>query len=356
MDLDKESGEPEGVWENIYKVITACNYLTGIDPTTITGDQDDIKHSIGQAFALRAMAHYDLLRYFGQQHVTGGTLGIPYITQLFTVSLNKYPARNTIAECETFIMADLEQAIALMSDSQNGSSYMSTNAANALAARIALYFGDWATAKAKAWEVINSGDYSIIEADQFAASWAIDNSENSIFELSFNGTDNEGSNGLAQIYRGPSYGDAEALPSIVDIFDVNDVRGGSDMIDYDPHPDFTSNFRNLGKYPTETNSDNVFLIRYEEVILIYAEACFEINNADPDALGYLNMIPEERNADAYIEAFAFDDLARTHLDIPLVDPDRQTHGGPAYGSYKYAFPIPIVEMNANSNMVQNAGY
>lgn len=40
----------------------------------------------------------------------------------------------------------------------------------------------------------------------------------------------------------------------------------------------------------------------------------------------------------------------------IVDAVRQTHGGPVYGSYNYAFPIPTNEINANSNMVQNKNY
>jgi hypothetical protein len=64
----------------------------------------------------------------------------------------------------------------------------------------------------------------------------------------------------------------------------------------------------------------------------------------------------ERRKELCFEGFRFDDLARTGSDIPLVDQYRQTHGGPKYGSYKYAFPIPTVEMTANSNMVQNDGY
>ena len=107
------------------------------------------------------------------------------------------------------------------------------------------------------------------------------------------------------------------------------------------------------------------------MVLILAEAKVELG--EPDALEVLNLIPAKRNATLYTEAtkanvllerrkelcfegFRFDDLARTGNDIPLVDQYRQTHGGPKYGSYKYAFPIPTVEMNANSNMVQNDGY
>jgi len=107
------------------------------------------------------------------------------------------------------------------------------------------------------------------------------------------------------------------------------------------------------------------------VILNYAEALFELSDAN--ALTVLNQIPAARNATPYaaiskanilnerrkelcFEGFRFDDLARTGANIPLVSPFQQTHGGVAYGSYKYAFPIPLVELNANSSMIQNFGY
>jgi hypothetical protein len=129
--------------------------------------------------------------------------------------------------------------------------------------------------------------------------------------------------------------------------------------------------RNYGKWAALDYSNEVILFRYEEVILNYAEALFELSDAN--ALTVLNQIPAARNATPYaaiskanilnerrkelcFEGFRFDDLARTGSNIPLVDPFKQTHGGPAYGNYKYAFPIPLIELNANSNMVQNFGY
>ena len=251
---------------------------------------------------------------------------------------------------------------------------MTTYGAQALAARVALYFEDWTTAKSMANMVITSNKYSIINANQYAASWSIDGSINSIFELGFSNTDNEGINGLANIYRYSDYGDVRALPNILTIFDDNDIRGGAiagkAMIDWDADANFK--LRNIGKYPSHSFDDNVPLIRYEEVILIYAEAALETGDA-ATALTYLNMVPAKRGANLYtvankdnillerrkelcFEGFRFDDLARTKSDIPLSDPVLQTHGGPAYGSYKYAFPIPQVEMLANSNMVQNYGY
>ena len=151
-----------------------------------------------------------------------------------------------------------------------------------------------------------------------------------------------------------------------------DVRAAADIICPDPDVP-TRDYCNLGKYPSYDYSDNVPVLRYEEVILSYAEALWRINPADANALTQLNLVPAERNAILHVaidediillerrrefcfEGMRFHDLARTGRDIPLVDVFNQTHGGPAYGSYNYAFPIPIGEMDANLNMIQNRGY
>jgi len=379
MDLVKTSGSVATTWAQIYSVIASANIIISIDPTKITGDVAAINHVIGQAYALRALGHFDLLKLYGQQHVTGaGVLGIPYVKTYKGTPQSLLPARNTVTECKQFILADLATALTKMSATLNNSTkqYMTTYGAQALTARVALYFGDWATAKTNANAVITSGKYSIVPAAQYAASFKTDGAVNSIFELAFSTTDNMGINGLSQIYRGDAYGDIRALPSVLNIFDPNDVRGGSvagkAMINWDPNPAKAYKLRNIGKFPSADFSDNISLIRYEEMILTYAEACFETSDA-PTALTYLNMLTAQRGANAYtvatkanimlerrrefiFEGLRFDDLARTHADIPLTDPTLQQHGLVPYGSFKYAFPIPDVEMLANSNMVQNAGY
>ncbi len=369
MDLGNNDGYASGTWSQIYAVIASANII--IATTDIEGDATQLSHLQGQAYAIRALAHFDLLKLFGQQHVTGGdqTLGVPYITVYKGDDL--LPARNTVDEVKTNIYADLTTALTMMSESLNDASaqMITTYAVNAIQARVAIYFGDWATAKTACEAVINSNDYSIIPAASFSTIWDTDSPANSIFELAFSSTDNANINGLQYIYRGAQYGDIQTLQDLQDIFEATDVRGTVDgMIGMEG-----AKIRNLGKYPSLDYSDDVFLFRYEEVILNYAEALFELNNADPNALTYLNMIPSNRGATPYgactkanimlerrkelcFEGFRFDDLARTHSDIPLVSPFQQTHEGPTYGNYKYAFPIPLVELNANSGMVQNFGY
>ena len=72
--------------------------------------------------------------------------------------------------------------------------------------------------------MISSGFYSIIGADNYVSSCAIDNTDNSIFELAYDQVDNSGNGGLAFIYRGDVYGDIEVLPSVADIYEEGDVR------------------------------------------------------------------------------------------------------------------------------------
>lgn len=370
MKMGDDDGYARNTWAQIYRVIANANIIIAQDPASLTGDATAINNVIGQAYAIRALAHFDLLKLYGEQHVTGGNdMGIPYVMQYKGNDL--LPARNTVSEDKSFIEADLDKALTLMSASLNAADKetISTYAVNALQARVAIYFGDWAKAKTACEAVINSGVYSIATADNYSKTFSAKGTDNIIFELAERPTDNANINGLSYIYRGDSYGDIQVLTDLLNIFDAGDVRASADMIAFDAN----GKLRNMGKYPTNANFDyDIPILRYEEVILNYAEALFELGDA-ANALTYLNMITSNRLANDYTEAtkanimqerrrelcfegFRFDDLARTHSDIPLVSPLEQTHGGPAYGSYNFAFPIPIAEINANSNMVQNKGY
>lgn len=356
-----------GVWSQLYAVIGSANIV--INAADITGDAALVNHLKGQALAVRALAHFDLVKLYGQQHVTGGgDLGVPYVTT-FREPSEYFPSRKTATEVKTLAIADLDMALTMMSAGLNDASKqtITTHAVNAIKAKIALYFGDMTTARDASFAVINSNAFTIPDAASFAATWSTDSASNSIFEIAVSSVDNVGINGLANIYRGPTYGDISVLQNLKDIYDANDVRGSAAFFGAD-----ALGIRNVGKYPTmNTFDDNISVLRYEEMILIYAEA--NLATAPGTSLTYLNMIPAKRNATAYTAAsldnillerrkeFAFEgmrfhDLARTGKNIPLVDPFNQTHGGPAYGDYKYAYPIPLAEAGVNSNVVQNKGY
>ena len=381
MNLNSESGIVESLWAQMYGVIASANIV--INAENIEGEQSEIDHLKGQAYAIRALAHFDLVTFYGQQNVNGGSessVGVPYV-MTFRDNDNLFPARNTVGEVKEMAYADLDMASSLMSASQNGGPvFITTFAADAIKARIATYFGDWQTALTSSKAVIDSGAFDVASEDEFLSTFALEGGVNTIFEIAFTPIDNPGINGLANIYQDTNYGDVVVLPNLAAIYGDDDVRGVQD-VDEDGNVtdagviqiDAAGLFRNVGKYPSiAPYDDNVPVIRYEEIVLIYAEALLETGNAG-EALDWLNMIPMNRGAEEYSEAtkdnillerrkelafegFRFHDLARTGKDIPAPDAVQQSHGGPSYGDYNFALPVPFAEVDANANIDQNFGY
>ena len=386
-----------GPWGSIYGVIAITNIVIGADIATLSGSAAQIAHTQGQAYALRALAHFDLLKSYGQHFITGqgggASLGVPYV-KTYKDPANLTPARGTVGSNVGDIAADLTTAIAMMSQSlDSSSSYMTVAGAYAVLARAALYAGSvdpslYATAGTAAKWVIDNSGRSPVGASGFAASYVTDNASNSILELAFSGTDSRGINGIAYILRGTSYGDVRILTrdvdangvkvganlDLLDILTAADVRGSADMIGVaQGYPTV------LGKYPTMSGADNITILRVEEMHLIYAEAMLRAGDA-ATALTYLNNIPAirglgagyyasatlenillERRKEFYFEGLRYDDLLRTGQGMPLIDTFKQlnddlTGTPPAYGSYRTAYPIGTGEMNANPNMVENYGY
>jgi hypothetical protein len=387
-DMDYSSNGA-GPWSTIYRVIAITNIVINADASNLTGSAAQITHIQGQAHALRALAHFDLLQDYGQHFISGqgggASLGVPYV-KTYKDPANLEPPRDTVGSNVGDIAADLTSAISMMDDSFNSStSYMTKAGAYAILARATLYAGSvdpslYATADSAAkWVIANSGA-SPVSAAGFASSYTTDNASNSVFELAFSGTDNRGINGVAYILRGTSYGDVRILtgtgpnPDLLDIYDAGDVRGASDMIGTaQGYPTM------LGKFPSMNGSDNVTLFRVEEMHLIAAETSLRAGNT-ADALSYLNNIPAirglgagyyasaslenillERRKEFAFEGLRFHDLSRMGMDMPQIDSFKQlnddlTGTPPAYGSHRYAYPIALAERNANPNMVQNYGY
>ena len=357
------------IWDNAYQVIASANIIIGTDVSVLEGDLDYGNHMKGEAYAIRALAQFDLLKTYGQENV-GGDLGVPYITEFKGEDL--IPSRPTISENVSSIMADLQTAFDLMNENYYDSSkeFMSKYTAKGIESNVAVYFKMWQEAGAAAKLVIDSGRYSILTADSYIASWSSDASANSLFEIANSPTDNAGGNSLSYIYRrgadlSGSYGDVQVLPNVLTLYGTGDVR--ADIIGYEGDL-----LRNIEKYPGLNGTENIPIVRYEQVVLNYAEALFEMGQTG-DALTWLNKIPENRNAALYttitkenlllerrkefiFEGIRYDDLMRTQSDIIKVDDQQNIMETIPYGDFRLAFPIPFSELDANSNMEQNPGY
>ena len=136
-----------------YKIINASNYLIEeLEKGKAVGISDERKtEMIAEAKFSRAMANFNLLRYFGEFYDQNSIYGI-VLSSTFSKDV-VFAKRNTVAEVYTSIIADLEDA------STNGPSYMEHYyagkvAATALMARVKLYMNDFEGAAIAAQEVI----------------------------------------------------------------------------------------------------------------------------------------------------------------------------------------------------------
>ncbi len=360
--LTASAAYPTDTWTQIYRVIANANLIIN---STIEGSAaNDLK---AQALVARALAHFDLLKLYGQQHVAGqggmDALGIPYVKTYRDLS-QLSPARNKVSEVKQFIYQDIDAALPLFGSILDYTK-INKQSAYAIKSRVGIYFGDWTIAKDAAAIALGLGTATIVPQSGFVSSFAADGKQvNSVFELVQLSNDNNGINGLYQIYGATNYGDIviNTTQNFQSIYESTDVRSSAFMIGT-----ISGYVRNIGKYTKLATNTKV--IRYEEIVLNYAEALFETGDT-AGALTQINRITAQRGATAYttatkanillerrkelaFEGFRFDDRVRNGLGTPT---SPKATAAFAYGDYRLAFPIPQSEINGNPNMRQNYNY
>lgn len=369
----------EDLMQDMYITTSNPNVIINSDFEKIQAidknEENDKNHIIGEAYAIRAITHFDLLRLFGQQYSEGYKLGITYMLEFKAENLNI--PRSSLEDTKKQIYADIDKAIEFLkigidSKYEYSKLNMTLDGAYALKSRIGTYYKDYDIVREVSLRLINN--YSITPSSNVVEYWAESTpGEASIFELFRSDNENLGGSGLGNIYRGSGYADIEVFANILKDaeFDEDDARASKEMINIDNK----GKMRNMGKYPdTDKSSDNIKVFRIEEVVLNYAEALIE---TDPsNALEYLNSIPKnrglgtnyyseantdnilkERRKEFIFEGFRLYDLARHGRDIREVDPASiNNHGLIPAGDYRFAMPIAQREMDSNSSTEQNPGY
>ncbi|MBN1117145.1 MAG: RagB/SusD family nutrient uptake outer membrane protein [Bacteroidales bacterium] len=385
-------------WSQIYVVINRCNQVIArSDAVEAEGDELLLKnHSVGEAYALRAMAHFDLLKYYAKSYTSASDadLGVPYVTAPEPTS----PARTPVKECYTNVIADLNTAIELMDageiDPAEGNTRFSSLAAKALLARVYLSMENWNDAISLASEVINNS--SLASIDEFPLVWTDASEAGVLFKLRMTATDNSqttsGSTvGVYYSQTGPSGTRSEYVCSydLYNLFAANDIRLSS-WIYTDVYNGKLFNL--IWKYKQREGESvpdlvDAKILRVAEMYLIRAEA--SMNLATPDETtalsdlntlraqryegfsdgnesgqALINAIDLERRLELAFEGHRWFDLKRKGLPVNrMASGDEADGGGLQYrslnlpaNSYKWQLPIPTVEMDANDNIVQNDQY
>ncbi|HUS86343.1 MAG TPA: RagB/SusD family nutrient uptake outer membrane protein [Bacteroidales bacterium] len=372
-------GDNVGLWTTAYDVIARANnvleYVDNIDQEGITQVmKDQVK---GECLFLRALGHWDLVRLFAQPYTYqgGNTPGVPIIRKTEIAE----PARETVKDVyELLIVPDLLEAISLLGDPDRGNNpkaFANKEAAQAILAKVYLYMGRWADAATYATSVITSGKFTLYTAANYTTVWSTPAATEVIFLIYGNNTESNfpSWDEVGYIYNPTGYGDVCASNELRNLFDPADVR--RQMFKSDPlYPAYFWPTKFPGK-GGDTRVNDISVIRLSEMYLIRAEAV--LNGASGDALADYNMIRTNRGLgaaasvdldDIYLERrleLCFEgnrlwDLSRTGRSLERDNEDNKItiaeNEDIAFPDYKWALPIPIVEMQANDNMVQNAGY
>lgn len=372
----------ENLWLAIYYTIATSNAIInridGVNDATFTQDE---RNSIkGQAMAVRALAHFDALRMFGEHWNTSSAYGIPVVTTIQKAT--DIVPRSSVASSYAAIINDLKTALTLVDKADRTPVYFNRVAVWALLSRAYLYQGDKANAIAAADSVINDGTFSLLDQNNFGKIYSAPyQSQESIFELTFSIQNQSGMNALTYLRPSALRSDVYFLANAsLDTFFINrpgDPRAA--LVDFSPNDnDFsiTPDGRSQ-KYRGETTRDNpAFILRMSEIYLIKAEAeglagggLTELNtlranrgmapltgatiNTEAD---FTTALLDERKAELNFEGHRMFDLARNKVFAAVVGPVKNTTDY-SVSDFNAILPIPKQEMIATKGaLTQNPGY
>lgn len=420
--IESTSGGPiDAIYSQSYQGITSCNiFLENIDKVSIS---DDIKNKYkGEVLFLRALFYFTLADFYG---------GVPLYTKSVTIDEAKVK-QSSRADVLKQVQNDLDVAIANLPNtdySVTGKGHAVKGSALALKAKVCLYQEDWPGAVAAASQVMSDGKFSLssnfstmfltvgqannpeimfssrwLRPDRIQPQtgsqdvqflwWSLINPRNELVN-EFECTDGlpitqsplyDGSTMLTRKYKSRD----PRLVLSVKTFEEPLINSSGKTVYCNPNapsetgwePIKTLTIDNLPiDYSTICDQDWV-LLRYAEVLLMYAEAKNEVSGPDQTVYKAINdvrarpginmppipsgltkdqmrtRIMHERRVEFCMEGKRYTDMKRWKLAetyFPtLVDPTGVRH---VFDPGKhYVFPFPQSEIDNNKNLVQNPKY
>lgn len=304
------NGEVGRRWEILYRLINRCNEVIAYAPTA-TGDKTLLKRYENEAKALRAFGYYSLVTTFG---------GVPLLTQPMTpTEILKVP-RASKEDIYAQIIQDLTDASELPAKKEysEAEQYHATRGfAKTMLAKTYMFLGDYVNAEKVLHDIVEvDDDYALLP--DYGMNWRkeYENSSESVFELPNKIQDKSIATGTnvphyftsrdVTGYQG--YGFHVPTTDLFNAFDKDDPRQTyvftrtgdryiGDAQPQDNHQSATGFHDYKMTVPTADKqgydvwmiSYNIRMIRYADVLLLYAEALNE-NGKPQEALHYLNMI------------------------------------------------------------------
>lgn len=354
--------------------------------STMTFDDSTRVRLVREAKFLRALYYFNLVRFFG---------GVPLVlhnatsVQLGALNVNRSPAADVYKQ----IISDLQAAESLPRTYTGADIGRATaGAAKSLLVKVYLTQKDYADAAANARQVITGGyGYALFPNFADVFNRTTKNGAEHIFSAQFEA--NGGLGNTSSLMGAAFAGFNAAVPadipadsSVIRQFSNTDTRKAVTFYTslVNPGSGAVFNFPAVyfGKYVDRTvlltanqSSINFPILRYADVLLMYAESVNELSGPTADAYTSVNLVRErahtpdlpaglsqsdfrdsiytERRREFVQEAQRWFDLVRTGT---LVQEVSKVSSKTGISTKNYLFPIPQSEINLNPAITQNPGY
>lgn len=377
-------------WSEGYEAVNVANLVIGQIDNLVDGPEKD--NILGQALAIRALAHFDLARFYAkiptQSTDANDSPGVVYIKveDGDTADPLAEPTRETVGENYAEIIGDMERAAQLIGDS-NAEGRFDKNGVNGLLSRIYLYNGEYQKAIDAANRVTTT--LATTEGDQLLGVYTDSNNAGIVVELSINTTSEANGNNVGVLYS-QSNADATISEYAIEFdffqsIDANDLRRNVlQFVGENQGNQYNAIRKFLGEEGQVNGRVDVKVMRAAEVLLNKAEAQFNLNQ-EAAALATLDELRDDRftsfiggesgddledaiqfnrRVELAFEGHRFFDVKRrgesisrgssgdiidgtgTSAEVTTLPPD----------DFRFQLPIPLAEINANDNIAQNPGY
>lgn len=390
-------------WNLSYNGITRCNkLLSELDRTGVNWSKDAYRdRCAGEALFLRALYYFNLVRQFG---------GVPLVLTPITSQDAVNVKRATEAQVYDNIISDLKQAAARFAKAKEVEEVGRANemAATALLGKVHLTRQRFAEAEVALKSVISSGKYSLLPnyADLFNP--ASKDYKETIYAIQYSENSTELSNRFIFWFAPHTSGGAvtkrpniniigagwnQPTQDLIDAFEPGDKRKDVSInfwtgLDWDskvrPIP-YSAKYKPPTTAPDDRSSDNLPILRYSDVLLMYAETLNELGRTGEalpfvqqvrnragltgpltglDKMALQTLIAKERQVEFCFENQRWYDLKRTGKAIAVMTAHglREKALKPFLYPEAYAItpakllaPIPVVEVSVNK-LEQNPGY
>jgi hypothetical protein len=382
------------VWQQLYYGINRANIA--IDNIPVIQIDTVLKSRlIRESKFIRALLYFDLVRLYGDVPLVLHNPG--------SIDLDKLLVSRTATDAVyTQIVSDLKDATSLPKTYAGTDVGRATSgAAHALLAKVYVTRKDWADALTEIKTVINGGyGYALFPSYRDVFQKPTKNGVEHIFSVQFETNLGEANSvqNLSQSFTSFNTGtfpiDIPADSSVFKLFSKTDTRRavtfydsvynaatGKYVVYKNAYTPYFNKFVDYSLSPLSTQAQsgvNYPVIRYADVLLLYAEVLNETNGApNGDAYNAINQVRSragitgltaglgqsafrdsvflERRKEFIQEGHRWFDLVRQGGTV-LVDALHKIPAKSAASSKNNLFPIPQVEIQLNPQLKQNSGY